>query len=73
MEYIHSVVVYEKYLTRLGEILIFSPRLENYQFSQHCKIFLIYDDTIYLISKSIKIDFVRELKVLVDNFIVIID
>ena len=23
-----------KYLTRLGEMIIFSPRLENYQFSQ---------------------------------------
>ena len=30
-EYVYSVVVY---LTRLGEMIIFSPRLENYQFSQ---------------------------------------
>ena len=30
--YVHSVVLYQKYLTRLGEMIIFSPRLENYQF-----------------------------------------
>ena len=36
IEYVHSVVVYQKYLTRLGEMIIFSPRLENYQFSQPC-------------------------------------
>ena len=34
IEYVHSVTVYQKYLTRLGEMIIFSPRLENYQFSQ---------------------------------------
>ena len=34
IEYVHSVAVYKKYLTRLGEMIIFSPRLENYQFSQ---------------------------------------
>ena len=34
IEYIYSIVVYQKYLTRLGEMIIFSPRLENYQFSQ---------------------------------------
>ena len=34
IEYIHSVVVYQNYLTRLGEMIIFSLRLENYQFSQ---------------------------------------
>ena len=33
-EYVYSVAVYQKYLTRLGEMIIFSPRLENYQFSQ---------------------------------------
>ena len=31
---IHSVVVYQKYLTRLREMILFSQRLENYQFSQ---------------------------------------
>ena len=31
---VHSAVVYQKYLTRLREMIIFSPRLENYQFSQ---------------------------------------
>ena len=34
IEYVHGAVVYQKYLTRLGEMIIFSPRLENYQFSQ---------------------------------------
>ena len=35
-EYIHvySVVVYQKYLTRLGELIIFEPLRENYHFSQ---------------------------------------
>ena len=33
-EYVYSVAVYQKYLTRLGEMIIFSPRLENYQISQ---------------------------------------
>ena len=28
------VVVYQKYLTRLEEMIIFSPRLEHYQFFQ---------------------------------------
>ena len=32
--YVYSVLVYQKYLTRLGEMIIFSPRLENDQFSQ---------------------------------------
>ena len=26
IEYVHSAVVYQKYLTRLGEMIIFSPR-----------------------------------------------
>ena len=34
IEYVHSAFVYQKYLTRLREMIIFSPRLENYQFSQ---------------------------------------
>ena len=34
IEYVHSVVIYQRFLTRLGEMIIFSPRLENYQFSQ---------------------------------------
>ena len=34
IEYEHSVVVYQRYLTRLGEMIIFSIRLENHQFSQ---------------------------------------
>ena len=34
IQYVYSVAVYQKYLTRLGEMIIFSPRLENYQFSQ---------------------------------------
>ena len=34
IEYVHGAVIYQKYLTRLGEMIIFSPRLENDQFSQ---------------------------------------
>ena len=30
-----------KYPTRLGEMIIFSPRLENYEFSQPLKIFFM--------------------------------
>ena len=34
IDYVHSAVVYQKYLTRLGKMIIFSPRFENHQFSQ---------------------------------------
>ena len=34
IEYVYSVVVYQKYLNRLGELIILSSRFENYQFSQ---------------------------------------
>ena len=34
IEHEYSVAVYQKYLTLLGEKIIFLPRLENYQFSQ---------------------------------------
>ena len=37
IEYVHSVVYQKyisKYLRRLREMIIFSPRLENYQFPQ---------------------------------------
>ena len=50
LKYIHSVVVYQKHLTQLGEMIIFSPRLENYQFSQPLSVFLIYGNTMYLFS-----------------------
>ena len=33
-EYVYSVAVYQKYLTRLEELIIFEPRRENYHFSQ---------------------------------------
>ena len=33
-EYVYSVAVYQKYLTRLGELRIFEPLRENYHFSQ---------------------------------------
>ena len=33
-EYVYSVAVYQKYLTRLGESIIFEPWRENYYFSQ---------------------------------------
>ena len=32
--YVHSVALYQKYLTRSGEMIIFSPKLENYLFSK---------------------------------------
>ena len=35
IEYVHSVAVYQEYLTRLGKMVIFLPRLENYHFSVH--------------------------------------
>ena len=33
-EYIYDDAVYQKYLTRLGELIIFEPWRENYHFSQ---------------------------------------
>ena len=33
-EYVYSVPVYQKYLTGLGELIIFEPWRENYHFSQ---------------------------------------
>ena len=33
-EYVHSAVAYQKYLSRLGEMIIVLTRLENYQFSR---------------------------------------
>ena len=33
-EYLYSAAVYQKYLTRLGELIIFEPCRENYHFSQ---------------------------------------
>ena len=33
-EHVHSVTVCQKYLTRLGELIIFEPWRENYHFSQ---------------------------------------
>ena len=33
-EYVYSAVVYQKYLTRLKELIIFEPWRENYNFSQ---------------------------------------
>ena len=32
-EYVYSVDVYQKYLTRFGELIIFEPWRENYHFS----------------------------------------
>ena len=34
IEYVYSPVVYQKYLTRLRELIIFEPWRENYHFSQ---------------------------------------
>ena len=33
-EYVHSALVYQKYLMRLRELIIFEPWRENYHFSQ---------------------------------------
>ena len=33
-EYVYSVTVYRKYLTRLGEFIFFEPWRENYHLSQ---------------------------------------
>ena len=33
-EYVYSAVVYQKYLTRLRELIIFETWRENYHFSQ---------------------------------------
>ena len=33
-EYVCCVAIYQKYLTRLGESIIFEPWRENYHFSQ---------------------------------------
>ena len=33
-EYVYSVAVYQKCLTRLGELIIFEPWRENYHFSR---------------------------------------
>ena len=33
-KYVYSVAVYQKYLTRLGELIIFESCRENYHFSQ---------------------------------------
>ena len=43
-EYVYSAVVYQKYLTRLRELIIFEPWRENYHFSQPT----IYDSTMYV-------------------------
>ena len=51
--YMYSVVVHQKYLTRLGEMIIFDPWLENYHLSQPREIFLIYDNTIHTCRYSI--------------------
>ena len=39
--YVHSITVYQNYLTRLRELIIFEPWRENYHFSQPSKIFYI--------------------------------
>ena len=42
-EHVHSVAEYQKYLLRVGEMIIFEPWRENYHFSQLNKIILIYN------------------------------
>ena len=54
-EYVYSVVVYQKYLTRLGELIIFEHLRENYHFPKPSKIFLIYDSTMYVFYLSFNV------------------
>ena len=54
-EYVYSVAVYQKYITRLKELIIFEPWRENYHFSQPSYIFLIYDSTMYIFYLSFKV------------------
>ena len=54
-EYVYSVTVYQKYLTRLGELIILEPWRENYQFSQPSSILLIYDNTMYVFYLSFNV------------------
>ena len=56
-EYVDSVAVYQKHLTRLGELIIFEPWRENYHFSQPSYIFLIYDITMYVFYLSFNVLF----------------
>ena len=52
---IYTVVVYQKYLTRLWDMIIFSPRLENYQLSilpTSLDIFAIRQHYIHILCKN---------------------
>ena len=48
-EYVHSVAVYQKYLTRLGELILFQPWRENYHFHQQLDIFDIRQDCVCIL------------------------
>ena len=54
-EYVYSAVVYQKYLMRLRELIIFEPWRENYHFSQPSLKFLIYDSTMYVFYLSFNV------------------
>ena len=54
-EYVHGVPVYQKYLTKLGELIIFEPWRENYHFSQPSLIFLIHGNTMYVFYLSFNV------------------
>ena len=58
-EYVHSVDIYQKYLTRLGELVIFEPWRENRHYSKTSKIFWIYDNTLYVFYLSFNVWFVQ--------------
>ena len=58
-DYVYSVAVYQKYLTRLEELIIFDPWRENYHFSQQSWIFLIYDNTMYVFYLCFNVLFVK--------------
>ena len=51
----NSAAVYQKYLTKLGELIIFEPWRENYHVSQSRWIYLISGNTIYVFYLSFNV------------------
>ena len=60
-EYVYSVAVYQKYLTRLGEMIIFSTRLENYQSPTSLDIFDIVQHYIHIFHICDECSVIRDL------------
>ena len=57
-EYLHSVVVCEKYLTRLGELIIFEPWREKLSFLPTSLDIFIYCNTMYAFYLYFNVSFV---------------